>query len=90
VLFLRNLLIQRGVTQGARTGGKIKALFYMLSGILSLAVVSLKRLTVWEGTPYIHYAAIAVFVIAMIVSLASFFDYYMVYKKVKEGTSGTL
>jgi CDP-diacylglycerol--glycerol-3-phosphate 3-phosphatidyltransferase len=82
ILFLRILMMQRGIAMGARSGGKIKAVAYMLTGVAALAAASSARLgfdlSIFQ---MIRYAAVGLFVVAVILSLASFIDYFRVFRK---------
>ncbi|GHV25936.1 CDP-diacylglycerol--glycerol-3-phosphate 3-phosphatidyltransferase [Spirochaetia bacterium] len=82
ILFLRNLMLKKGVAMGARKGGKVKAFGYMFTGITSLLASSVQRLGI-EG-PYfdiIRYIAWGFLGISVVVALISFFDYLGVYRK---------
>jgi CDP-diacylglycerol--glycerol-3-phosphate 3-phosphatidyltransferase len=83
ILFLRNLMMRKGVTQGARMGGKIKAIAYMVTGIVSLAVVTLDRLNLADESVYrlLRNIATGVFCLAMVIALVSFTDYWIIYRK---------
>jgi CDP-diacylglycerol--glycerol-3-phosphate 3-phosphatidyltransferase len=84
IAFLRNLLLKRGVTQGARKGGKIKAIAYLITGGLSLLAVSVQRLGLDE-TLFRRFRlwGTIVFIIAMAISFLSFFDYLAVYRRTR-------
>jgi CDP-diacylglycerol--glycerol-3-phosphate 3-phosphatidyltransferase len=82
ILFLRNLMLKKGVAMGARRGGKIKAIGYMLTGIAALLASSVQRLGI-EG-PYFdifRIAALVFFGISVVIALVSFADYLGVYRK---------
>jgi len=82
ILFIRNLMLKNGITMGARLGGKIKTVTYIIAGSAALLTVSLQRLFVFESLfPYFKNAALIIFIIAVVVSLVSFFDYLLVYRK---------
>jgi CDP-diacylglycerol--glycerol-3-phosphate 3-phosphatidyltransferase len=86
ILFLRNLMLRKGIAMGARRGGKIKAFAYMFTGIASLLVSSVLRLEI-EG-PFLRIfriAALVFFGLSALVSLLSFADYMSVYKKAGDG-----
>jgi CDP-diacylglycerol--glycerol-3-phosphate 3-phosphatidyltransferase len=86
ILFLRNLMLRKGVAMGARRGGKIKAFAYMFTGIASLLASSVRRLGI-EG-PYFgvfRLAALVFFALSIVISLLSFADYVSVYKKAGGG-----
>ena len=87
ILFIRNLMLKKGVTQGARMGGKIKTVTYILAGALALLASSLVRLGI--GTKFyrtLTIAAEAVFIVSVVLAVVSFFDYVSVYNKT--GKSG--
>lgn len=82
ILFLRNLMLKKGVAMGARRGGKIKAVSYMFTGISALLASSVQRLGI-EG-PYfdiLRYIAWGFLGISVVIALISFFDYLGVYRK---------
>ena len=88
ILFIRNLMLKKGVTLGARIGGKIKTVTYILAGALALLASSLVRLgstgLVYRG---LAMAASAVFIISVIISIVSLLDYLSVYNKTPEKPS---
>ena len=82
ILFVRNLMLRKGITLGARPGGKIKTITYVLAGALALMASSVVRLGM--GRPLYRVLAIAagvVFVVSVIIAVISFFDYLSVYNK---------
>jgi CDP-diacylglycerol--glycerol-3-phosphate 3-phosphatidyltransferase len=87
ILFLRNLMLRKGVAMGARRGGKIKAFAYMFTGITALLASSVRRLGI-EGSFFgiFRIAALGFFVLSTIISLLSFADYVSVYKQADGGT----
>jgi CDP-diacylglycerol--glycerol-3-phosphate 3-phosphatidyltransferase len=86
ILFLRNLMLRKGIAMGARRGGKIKAFAYMFAGIAALLASSVRRLGV-EGPFFeiFRLAALGLFVFSAVISLLSFADYVVVYKKADGG-----
>ena len=82
ILFIRNLMLKKGITLGARIGGKIKTVTYVLAGGLALLVSSMVRLGI-GGTFYrgLTIAAEGVFMVSVIFAVVSFFDYVSVYNK---------
>jgi CDP-diacylglycerol--glycerol-3-phosphate 3-phosphatidyltransferase len=80
--FLRMLLAQRGVAMGARPGGKLKSAVYMVAGGLSLLLVSFEKLDLFPGwmSP-LSTGIYAVYVLAALLALASFVDYFVQYRK---------
>ncbi|MDR0525024.1 MAG: CDP-diacylglycerol--glycerol-3-phosphate 3-phosphatidyltransferase [Spirochaetaceae bacterium] len=82
IQFLRNLMMKKNIVQGARWGGKIKAVAYMIAGVAALLAVSARRLgaaaPIFSG---LHRAANIIFLISVILSITSFMDYLRVYRK---------
>lgn len=86
ILFLRTLMMKRGIAMGARSGGKVKAVAYMVAGVLSLAAASSRRLGFSPslfGT--LRIAAVGVFTISVVLSLISLGDYLSVYRAAGKG-----
>jgi CDP-diacylglycerol--glycerol-3-phosphate 3-phosphatidyltransferase len=82
ILFIRNLMLRKGVAMGARMGGKIKTLTYILAGAFALLASSVDRLGLNSGLYRILCTiSVTIFIISVIISFLSFFDYYSVYKK---------
>jgi CDP-diacylglycerol--glycerol-3-phosphate 3-phosphatidyltransferase len=81
ILFIRMLMMKLGVAMGARAGGKAKAVAYMVTGVAALFASSFERLS-FEPLYYTctRWTAIALFVVSVALSLASFGDYYRVFK----------
>jgi CDP-diacylglycerol--glycerol-3-phosphate 3-phosphatidyltransferase len=82
ILFVRNLMLRKGISMGARIGGKIKTVTYVLAGALALMASSALRLGM-DGSVYrgLTTAAGLVFVVSVIAAVISFFDYISVYVK---------
>ncbi|MDR1142925.1 MAG: CDP-alcohol phosphatidyltransferase family protein [Spirochaetaceae bacterium] len=94
ILFVRNLMLRRGISLGARIGGKIKTVTYIAAGALALAASSLERLSgaadswvPWYNRFYLLCArsAAVVFIIALVLALVSFGDYVKVYRAAVKG-----
>ena len=82
VLFVRNRMLAKGITMGARMGGKIKTVTYVLAGGLALMASSALRLGLSDGLyRWLCLAAVAVFLVSVIIAIASFIDYVSVYVK---------
>jgi CDP-diacylglycerol--glycerol-3-phosphate 3-phosphatidyltransferase len=89
ILFLRNLMLRKGIAMGARRGGKIKAFAYMFTGIAALLASSVGRLGLegpWLGI--FSAAALGFFVLSALISLLSFADYLVFYKQARGGMPG--
>jgi CDP-diacylglycerol--glycerol-3-phosphate 3-phosphatidyltransferase len=81
ILFIRNLMLRKGVALGARMGGKIKTVTYIIAETAGLLAVSVSRLDFAAFLfPFFRTGALAVFVISVILSVVSFFDYLSVYR----------
>jgi CDP-diacylglycerol--glycerol-3-phosphate 3-phosphatidyltransferase len=79
ILFVRNLMLRKGITMGARISGKIKTVTYITAAAIALLYASLARLSALEFLqPGVKIAAIAVFSLAVLFSELSFFDYLSV------------
>jgi CDP-diacylglycerol--glycerol-3-phosphate 3-phosphatidyltransferase len=88
ILLLRNMMMKKGVAMGARIGGKIKTVTYILAGGTALAAVSLQRLGIFDFLfPWFKTGALVIFIIAVIFSLLSFVDYVSVYRKTPPASS---
>jgi CDP-diacylglycerol--glycerol-3-phosphate 3-phosphatidyltransferase len=81
ILFIRNLMLRIGVAMGARISGKIKTITYIMAGAFALLASTVNRLGL-NNTYYKVLCGISVviFLISVIMSVLSFFDYYSVYK----------
>ena len=79
ILLLRNFMLQKGITMGARISGKIKTVTYIIAGAIALLYASLRDLGLFEPfQPILRTAAIAVFAVSVLFSLVSFIDYALV------------
>ncbi|MDR2499816.1 MAG: CDP-diacylglycerol--glycerol-3-phosphate 3-phosphatidyltransferase [Treponema sp.] len=82
ILFLRILMMRRGIAMGARLGGKIKAVAYMVTGVFALLTYSVNSF----GFPppffdWLRITAGIVFYGSMVISLLSFADYVFIYRR---------
>ncbi|MDR1058440.1 MAG: CDP-diacylglycerol--glycerol-3-phosphate 3-phosphatidyltransferase [Treponema sp.] len=85
ILFIRNLMLRKGITMGARMGGKIKTVTYILAGGIALLAVSAERLGLEGPAPALRTAALGVFIISVVFSVLSFLDYVKVYREAQKG-----
>jgi CDP-diacylglycerol--glycerol-3-phosphate 3-phosphatidyltransferase len=84
ILFIRNLMLNKGVTMGARMSGKIKTVSYIIALGAVLLTVSLQRLSLFEFIiPHLKTGSIVIFVVSVIISIISFVDYFLIYRKAK-------
>jgi CDP-diacylglycerol--glycerol-3-phosphate 3-phosphatidyltransferase len=85
ILFIRNLMLKKGITLGARLGGKIKTVAYIIAAGAALLVVSLQRLDIFEFLyPYFRIGALVIFSISVVISIISFFDYLIIFRKAEK------
>jgi CDP-diacylglycerol--glycerol-3-phosphate 3-phosphatidyltransferase len=86
ILFIRNLMLKKGITMAARIGGKIKTVAYIVAGCAALLTVSLQRLSIFEFLhPYFKTGTVVIFFISVIISIVSFIDYLIIYLKAGSG-----
>lgn len=87
ILFLRMILAERGLAMGARPGGKLKAVVYMLSGALSLVYWVIPRIGSSRSIfdPALYYAILGLYVLAAMLSIGSFIDYVVQFRKMMPG-----
>ena len=82
ILFIRNLMLKKGIAMGARIGGKIKTVTYVFAAGLALLASSVQRLGMsYEVYRLFVIAASVVFAVSVIIAIISFFDYVSVYRK---------
>jgi CDP-diacylglycerol--glycerol-3-phosphate 3-phosphatidyltransferase len=82
ILFIRNLMVKKGIVMGARLSGKVKTVTYIIAEAVALLTASLQRLDILKSIiPYIKISALVIFTISVVISITSFFDYLMVYRK---------
>jgi len=89
ILFIRMVLAEKGIAMAARSGGKAKAVFYMIAGAFSLVYWGLPRfgLHLGAGDVWARWFVIGLYVIAAILAVASFVDYWLHFRKALAGTS---
>ena len=82
ILFIRNLMLKKGIALGARISGKIKTVTYITAASLILFYVSLRRLGIFDSLqPALRIASIAIFYLSVLFSVLSFLDYVIVYRR---------
>ncbi|MCL2833067.1 MAG: CDP-diacylglycerol--glycerol-3-phosphate 3-phosphatidyltransferase [Treponema sp.] len=81
ILFIRLLMMQKGVVMGARSGGKLKAVFYMLTGLACMLSLTFTNIGYQSIGVVFHQAALIIFIISMAIALVSFADYFLLYRK---------
>jgi CDP-diacylglycerol--glycerol-3-phosphate 3-phosphatidyltransferase len=77
ILFLRLMAVRKGVAIGARKGGKAKTVFYVITGLFSLAIESLRRLSLVlpETAEFLTRIGYLLYIFILLVSYISFCDY---------------
>ena len=86
ILFVRNLMLKKGVTMGARMSGKVKTVAYIVACSVAMTYASLVRLDIEILaflTPVFGVGSVAVFAVSVVFSVVSFFDYVSIYRKAK-------
>jgi CDP-diacylglycerol--glycerol-3-phosphate 3-phosphatidyltransferase len=82
ILFVRNLMLRKGVAMGAQMSGKIKTVTYIIAGALALIASSITRLgKCQEFYQLFSFTARIAFVISVAIAVFSFFEYVLAYKK---------
>ncbi len=86
IIFIRLLLIRRGIALAARKGGKIKSLFYAFAAGAGILYVFLDRIG-FDGKylEYIGIAGVVIFGTAVLFAVISFIDYLVVFKNHRSG-----
>jgi CDP-diacylglycerol--glycerol-3-phosphate 3-phosphatidyltransferase len=85
ILFIRNLMLKKGITLGARLGGKIKTVSYIIAAGAALLTISLQRLSIFKFLiPYFKIGTITILTIAVVISIVSFIDYLLIYRKTEK------
>lgn len=77
ILFIRMMASRKGVTIGARKGGKLKTVLYIVAAGYSLALESCVRLGLNLGSLMVPATMInlALYILAVLVAVLSFIDY---------------
>jgi CDP-diacylglycerol--glycerol-3-phosphate 3-phosphatidyltransferase len=90
ILFIRNLMLKKGIVMGARKSGKAKTVAYISAAGIALFYSSLVRLDVLVFLqPIVRIAAAAAFGISVLIAVISFFDYLSVYLKAGKASGDT-
>ena len=81
ILFIRNLMLKKGITLGARMAGKVKTVFYILAEGAALLTDSFHRLSFFKDLiPTFKIITLIIFIISVIISIVSFIDYLLIFK----------
>lgn len=81
--FLRMIALKKGIAIAARMGGKLKTVFYIITGFFFITIESFVRFNFSFIPPHIssiivsvfHYATLILFVVCVLLSWGSFIDY---------------
>ena len=84
MLFVRLVAVKHGVAIGAKMGGKIKTVLYIVSGMFSLAVESAFRLEFADKLPVRTLLEIGncLYILCLIFAYASFIHYIVAFRAV--------
>jgi CDP-diacylglycerol---glycerol-3-phosphate 3-phosphatidyltransferase len=86
IIFIRLVAMQKGMAIGARKGGKIKTVLYIISSFFALFIESALRLKLFNNDYFIFKNSkaiyLALFIICLLVSYVSFADYLFNFKNV--------
>jgi len=82
ILFIRNLMLKKGITMGARMSGKIKTVAFIIAAMAALFYTTLLRLDLAGSLqPFVKIAITGVFAVSVVCSVVSFIDYVFVYRR---------
>jgi CDP-diacylglycerol--glycerol-3-phosphate 3-phosphatidyltransferase len=89
IQLLRTMMMKKGIAMGARMGGKIKTVAYILAGGLALLSYSVRlpsqnQFLIDFGeklAKIFSFSALVVFALAVFLAVLSFIDYFFVYRK---------
>jgi len=92
ISFLRMMMFKEGFALAAKTGGKLKAVFYAVAGWAGLFIHTCRSLSLFSDYLDIFLLiARVLFAIAAVLALASFLDYFIVFRNRRKmnNNSGT-
>ena len=81
IMFIRMVMAKEGTALAVKWGGKAKAVFYFISGIFGLLVLTMQSLGVVEYLSEMQLAARWLFILAAASSLLSFIEYLVLFLK---------
>ena len=97
ILFLRNIMLKKGITLGARMSGKVKTVSYIVAGSVALFVACFERLAPVFFNKIAALAAayasiltimkiiaLIIFFISVVIAIVSFIDYLLIYRKTEK------
>ncbi len=82
IMLLRTMTAKKGVLMGARPGGKLKTVSYVITGAAALFQISLRSLGIWSGfDPVLGWIILGLCCISAVLSVLSLIDYFIQYRK---------
>ncbi|MDC7241261.1 MAG: CDP-diacylglycerol--glycerol-3-phosphate 3-phosphatidyltransferase [Spirochaetales bacterium] len=81
IMFIRMVMAKEGTALAAKWGGKAKAVFYFVSGIFGLIVLTMQSLGAVNGLQIMTVIARWLFILAAFSSLLSFMEYLILFLK---------
>jgi CDP-diacylglycerol--glycerol-3-phosphate 3-phosphatidyltransferase len=82
ILFVRMIMAQRGVALAARSGGKLKSVFYAISAGSLILLYGLQNFGASETVVTVFsYSSLALFIFSVLLSWGSFIDYLRIFFK---------
>lgn len=90
ITFLRAMLLRDGIALGARPGGKLKSVVYAISAGLGIVVMMTRRHEAFFAYRFTaQWIAYGAFLVAVLISWASFADYLVVTRRMYRDRSAT-
>ncbi len=81
IMFIRMVMAREGTALAARWGGKTKAVFYFISGIFALIVLTVQALGFHGYLPLLFRISRILFMLAALSALLSFVEYWLLFLK---------
>ncbi len=81
IMFIRMVMAKEGTALAAKWGGKAKAVFYFVSGIFGLVVLTMQSLGAVNNIQIMMSVAKGLFILAALSSLLSFLEYLVLFLK---------
>ena len=88
ITFIRMIMYKEGLALAAKGGGKLKAVFYAVSGFAGLSIYTFRNLSLFpKQIDTFLLAARFLFAVAAVLAILSFLDYYLVFRRRKNRPS---
>jgi len=81
IMFIRMVIAKEGTALAAKWGGKAKAVFYFISGIFGLLVLTMRSVGYTEYIAEFTQISRILFILAAASSLLSFIEYFILFMK---------